>query len=87
MESVKSMTLEDVVREDIALFNSMVGKEQLRLERCKDCDGELCGSYLLMAKNGRDLWFGELGEINAIVKVLCQMKERPARYNMTVRLY
>lgn len=86
MESVKSMTLEDVVREDIALFNSMVGKEQLKLERDTDADGDPCTYYHLLS-HGWELWYGELWTINAIVKSFCKVEERPSRYYMTVRVY
>lgn len=75
-------SLEEVVREDIELFNKKVRRPGiLRLEENEG------GGYYYLFSGKHDLWFGEIGDINAIVKALLYLNEHPARYNLGLRVY
>lgn len=80
-------SLEDVVRTDLAELNELLfqrGGKKETIYLAKFCtEGTF---YNLMAK-GKEIWFGPIEEINAIVKSLYRIVENPAKFDIVFRSF
>lgn len=67
------MSLKEVIENDCKHYESLLdGKEYIYLNECANSkDNHL---YQLIF-NGRELWYGTLQEINAVVKSMCYLRE------------
>lgn len=80
-------SLEDVVRIDISDLNELLfqrgGKKETIYLAKFDTEGTF---YNLMAK-GKEIWYGPIEEINAIVKSLYRIAENPAKFDIVFRSF
>lgn len=73
----RQLSLEEVIAMDCRYWEGLVNKDRLYknfmyLNRCRDTDKNGLWQLIL---NGRELWYGTLGEINAIVKSMCDLAD------------
>lgn len=80
-------SLEDVVRIDLSDLNELLfqrgGKKETIYLAKFDTEGTF---YNLMAK-GKEIWYGPIEEINAIVKSLYRIAKNPAKFDIVFRSF
>lgn len=80
-------SLEDVVRIDLSDLNELLfqrgGKKETIYLAKFNTEGTF---YNLMAK-GKEIWYGPIEEINAIVKSLYRIAENPAKFDIVFRSF
>lgn len=80
-------SLEDVVRIDLSELNQLLfqrgGKKETIYLAKFNTEGTF---YNLMAK-GKEIWYGPIEEINAIVKSLYRIAENPAKFDIVFRSF
>lgn len=84
---MKFQSLEDVVRIDLSDLNELLflrgGKKETIYLAKFNTEGTF---YNLMAK-GKEIWYGPIEEINAIVKSLYRIAENPAKFDIVFRSF
>ena len=77
-----SLQLKETIAQDCKYWENAKNKgglyqNYMYLNQCRD--SEKTGLYQLIL-NGRELWYGTLQEINAVVKSMCALIDRAADY-------
>lgn len=80
-------SLEEVVRIDLAEMNELLfqrGGKKKTIYLDKFCTE---GTYYNLMANGKEIWFGPIEEINAIVKSLYRIAKNPAKFDIVFRSF
>ena len=86
-EGMEFQSLEEVVKMDLVDLNNLLfqrggKKETIYLDKfCTE------GTYYNLMANGKEIWFGPIEEINAIVKSLYRIAENPAKFDIVFRSF
>lgn len=86
-EAARTIRLKNAIREDCGVYNKLRNIDaasDTNLCLSPGIDGEITGLYELIL-NGRELWYGTLNEINAIVKTMLTLLITPEKYASSCR--
>jgi len=81
-EAARTIRLKNAIREDCNVWNKLqninaASRQELSLS--PGIDGDITGLYELIL-NGKELWYGTLSEINAIVKSMLTLLIQPEKF-------
>ena len=86
-EAARTIRLKNTIREDCGVYNKLKNIDAM-FDTClclsPGIDGEITGLYELLL-NGRELWYGTLNEINAIVKSMLALLIAPEKFDASRR--
>lgn len=88
-EAARTIRLKNTIREDCNVYNKLKNIDAM-FDTClclsPGIDGEITGLYELIL-NGKELWYGTLGEINAIVKSMLALLIAPEKFDPSERVF
>lgn len=80
-------SLEDVVRSDLSDLNELLFQRGGKKETIYLAKFFPEGTYYNLMAKGKEIWYGPIEEINAIVKAMYHIAEKPAKYDMVFRSF
>lgn len=80
-------SLEDVVRIDLSDLNELLFQRGGKKETIYLAKFNTGGTFYNLMAKGKEIWYGPIEEINAIVKSLYRIAENPAKFDIVFRSF